>query len=143
MNEFRDEEASQECPLECLSTTFDTSISTLEYPTSQTYNMELNDYTYVMNYYAYEYDNYQTPKENLTLAQYQELFFKVDIYFPSLKVTEITQSPKTSPIDLLSQMGGSMDMFLSFSVFTLCEVAEILILLVYVFFFKKKKTNLE
>ena len=140
LNDFSDEEASKQCPLECSSTTFDISISTLEYPTKQRYNILLNDYTDYMYYYAFEYEyNQPPPVTNLTLTQYQELFLQVNIYYPALKVTEITQSPKLSAIDLLSQIGGSLGMFLSFSMFTLLEVFEIFGLSIYVFFFKKKK----
>ena len=51
------------------------------------------------------------------------------MYYSSVEYTLFTESPKTSIADLVSQVGGALGMFVSFSVFTLFEFIEIGILL--------------
>jgi hypothetical protein len=116
-----DECQTNSCPLECDSTTFDLSLSSLEYPDEKTYELYKS---------LYKYDDYYLKEFNLTLTY--ELFKSnvafITVYYPNLQYTEITESPKTTLYDLFTQIGGSLGMFVSFSVFTLFEFIEIAIL---------------
>jgi hypothetical protein len=110
------------CPLECDSTAFDLSLSSLYGPDEKTYELLKN---------VYNYDDMYLNDFNLTLTydlfKSNAAFFTV--YFPNLQYTEITEVPKTSLYDLFTQIGGSLGMFVSFSIFTLFEFIEIGILI--------------
>ena len=55
------------------------------------------------------------------------------VYYPFTQYTEIRELPKTSLIDLISQIGGSLGMLLGFSIFHLIELFEIIILVAFTF----------
>ncbi len=42
-----------------------------------------------------------------------------------MKFTEIKQTPKINVIDLISNLGGVLGIFLGFSVFSLIEIVEV------------------
>ncbi len=117
-----DECQSRSCPLECDSTAFDLSLSSLEYPDEKAYDfyrvaknldsVYLNTYNLTLNY--------ELLKSNVAF---------ITVYYPQLQYTEITEVPKTSLYDLFTQIGGSLGMFVSFSVFTIFEFIEIAVLI--------------
>jgi hypothetical protein len=115
-----DECQANSCPLECDSTTFDLSLSSLGYPDEKTYEL----------YKVYKLDDYYAKEFNLTLTfdLFKSNVAYFTVYFSNLQYTEITESPKTDMYTLLTQIGGSLGMFVSFSVFTLFEFIEIVIL---------------
>ncbi len=57
-----------------------------------------------------------------------------------LKYTEISEIPKTSPVDLLSSIGGSLGLFLGLSFLSFIQVLEIV---VEGFLLMKKKVFLD
>jgi hypothetical protein len=63
----------------------------------------------------------------------------LNVFYPSLEYTEITETPQITLINLLTQLGGSLGMFISFSVFTLFEMIEIVILILHAFIFRRRK----
>ena len=63
------------------------------------------------------------------------------VTYSSLKYTQITELPQTTLINLLAQLGGSLGMFISFSVFTLFESIELLVLILHSFFYKVSKNS--
>jgi hypothetical protein len=70
---------------------------------------------------------------NYELMREHSLSFNV--YYSYMGYTSLTESPKTSMADLISQIGGGLGLFVSFSVFTLFELIEIAILLIHRFVF--------
>jgi hypothetical protein len=110
------------CPLECDSITYDLTLSSLEWPDERAY-----DYYYNNDDFASFYsDSY-----NLTLSYdvFKSTQAAFSVYYPSLKYTHISESPKTEIIDLFTQIGGSLGMFVSFSIFTIFEFIEVSILI--------------
>jgi len=97
----------KECPLECDSVSFETEISSIDLePSGEFNNVSLSQSiigTQVMNY----------------------VYLKV--YFQDLKYTEISQTVKTSVIDLISNLGGALGIFLGVSVFSLFEIVEVVV----------------
>ena len=59
----------------------------------------------------------------------------LNVFYPRLEYTQITEQPETTFINLLTQLGGSIGMFISFSVFTFFETLELFILIVYAWIF--------
>ena len=132
INDFSDEEASAQCPLECFTVSYDKTISTLEYPTSAYYYNDISDPSTLSYYQSL------LGVTNLSYTDYKKAFLSVKIYYPVLIAQNIIETPKTSPIDLLSQIGGSLGMFLGLSAFTIIDVIE-LVVMIMVALFKQKK----
>jgi hypothetical protein len=106
---------STECPLQCNDVKYDLTVSSLNYPSRE----------------LYEYLRYQIGSTNLSYDEYQQDTLMLSIYLPNTVYTTITQSAKLTPYDLLAQIGGSLGMFLSMSIFTLIEIGEIVVLTLY------------
>ena len=59
-------------------------------------------------------------------------FSLLTVFYPSMQYIEITQAPKTSLIVLISNLGGSIGIFLGFSIFSLIEIVEIFKRMLYI-----------
>jgi formate hydrogenlyase subunit 3/multisubunit Na+/H+ antiporter MnhD subunit len=96
-------------------------LSTLEYLDEITYETKINNQENRNLFSSF----------NLTLSY--ELFKSTSasftVYYPSLQYEQISESPKTQIIDLFTQVGGALGMFVSFSIFTLFEFMEIFLLI--------------
>ena len=126
--EFSYDECTAECPLECDSVRYEFSLSSLVYPNQKMYSAFINDRVYLNTLQSMFGINVST------YEQFQQYFLAVNVYYPYLQYTRIQEAPKTSQIDLLSQIGGSLGMFLGFSLFHFVELFEILYLGFYSFF---------
>jgi hypothetical protein len=93
----------------------------LDYPSKEYFNRIKND---------------MTPPD-MSLSEYRETHLVLNVYFASQEYTEIRETPKMSPFDLISNLGGVLGIFLGLSIFTLAEVMEILILMISLFFRKR------
>ena len=56
--------------------------------------------------------------------------------YSTLQYTQVTESPQTTFINLLTQLGGSLGIFISFSVFTFFETLEVFVLVLYALCFR-------
>jgi hypothetical protein len=129
---FNSEECqSNSCPLECDSILYDLTLSSLDYLDEITYETNINNDAF-RNFYFYNY--------NLTLSYdlYKSNIAFITIYYPSLQYEKISESPKTQIIDLFTQIGGALGMFVSFSIFTIFELIEIFLLILKDFLFGPK-----
>ncbi len=64
-------------------------------------------------------------------------FVSLNIYFAYMRDTKIEQTPKTGIIELISNLGGALGIFLGFSVFSLIEIVEVIAQVIIVFVKKK------
>jgi len=108
-------ECLKDCPLECDSVSYDVEMSSLDIET----NAEL------------------FTRFNKSIEQYRD-FVSLNIYFANLKYTQIEQTPKTSVIELISNLGGALGIFLGFSVFSLIEIVEVIAQVIIVLVKSKK-----
>jgi hypothetical protein len=74
---------------------------------------------------------------NKSIEQYRDFVF-LNVYFANLKYTKIEQTPKTSIIELISNLGGALGIFLGFSVFSLIEFVEVIAQVIIVLVKSKK-----
>jgi hypothetical protein len=102
---------ANECPLECEYITYETSMSQLDYPSRQHFDDLKKRFK--------EY-------ENMSIDEYKKTHFRLNIHFKSSEYTEIREMPKTSAIELISNLGGVLGIFLGLSIFSFVEVFEIL-----------------
>ena len=61
------------------------------------------------------------------LDSFKRYYYSINVFYPRLKYTLITESAQLTVISLLSNLGGSLGIFLGFSVFSLLEVFEVLV----------------
>jgi len=123
LNDFEiDEECLEQCPLECDTVTYGVQTSSLDYPSQTLYSYLLNDKEYVQSFEKSIGKNFSMENINVYLVS-------LNIFFPFTQYTEISQEPKTSVFELVSQIGGSMGMLVGFSIFHLVELIEILIII--------------
>ena len=116
------DQCENDCPLECENVKHDFTLSSLSYPSSQMFNL----YGSKFNYPA-----------NQTLASFKQDSLSFIVYYPNLVYTQLTESPKFSYFDLLAQIGGSLGIFLSFSIFTFVEIGELICLTLFEIIFNK------
>ena len=111
-----DSECRALCPLECSSVKYDLTVSTLSYPSVNTYNFY---------------------KDKLGNESYEEVKSKsveLNVYYSELGYTLITQTPKTSVIDLLSSIGGTLGLYIGISLLSFVEIVEALIEFLFIYF---------
>jgi hypothetical protein len=120
-NKFdRDKCIKNSCPLECDSVTYELGITSLVYPSYQFYNEQTNEV-----------------KSNKTYEAFKSAWVQFQVYYSTPEYTKIKESPKITIFELLGNIGGTLSIFVSLSIFTLFELVEILILVLHAFFIQK------
>jgi hypothetical protein len=77
-------------------------------------------------------------KEYLGVYDYEMLkksLYRIYIYYPSMGYISLTEYPKTSVIDLLSSIGGTLGLYIGISFLSLIECVEILLEVVFISIF--------
>ena len=111
LNTF-DTKCNLECPLECDYVTYDIATSTLDYPSEQFFD---------------DLKNSLEEYEEMSLDEFKKTHLLLNIFYPYREYTEIKEKPTTSFVDLVSNLGGALGIFLGFSIFSFVEVFEIVI----------------
>ena len=62
-----------------------------------------------------------------TFEAFKNDFLTVNIYYPYTKYTRITELPKVTVYDLFANLGGSMGIFLGYTLFSFIEILVIFI----------------
>jgi len=124
---FEQDKCTSECPLECDSVKYEYSLSSMSFPSQIFYDKLKSDAKYLN---STESSYFQIDLSSI--ENYKKYFLMINVFYPYLEYTEITESPKFTLIDLISQAGGSLGMFCSFSLFHFIEIVEILIITVYI-----------
>ena len=104
------------CPLECDSFTYDISLN----------SQHLIGYGNISLNSSFLYPQFNT-YENVTRT-----FYSISIYYEDLKYTLIQQQPKIELFGLISNIGGTLGLFLGFSFISLLELFEIFVELVFI-----------
>ena len=104
------------CPLECNQTLIKTSISSVLL-VGDGYLSRIKN------------SNLSTDFINRTIdaATVEKSIVHVNIFYESLSYTETTESPQMNIVSLLGSIGGHLGLFLGVSIFSLCEIIEVLI----------------
>jgi len=76
------------------------------YPTRENFNFVQNE-------------SLSNEDENSTWEEYINSHLTLNIFFPSQEYTEIRETPKMLVLDLISNLGGVLGIFLGFSIFTI------------------------
>jgi len=124
-NNFLKETCSPDCPLECTRNLFKTSLS---------FN-RLNGNKYISNIKNNSKLSADFVKTTIDLAAVEKSIVSVKIFYDSLSYTKTTESPQMDVVSLVASVGGNLGLFLGVSVFSLCEIVEVLI---EIYFLSKK-----
>ena len=115
------------CPLECNRTEYRTSLST-----SQILGEKYLDL--IKPNARLHADFVHRP---LNLASARDSVVEMGIYYESMSYTHSSETAKIDVVALLAAIGGHLGLFLGVSVFSVCEMVEVLI---EIFFLKRRKT---
>lgn len=107
------------CPQDCQNTRFDASVSYLQIFTYLTYkNIAMLAHDELVNVFE---------TEEITHEMLMQSFAGVRIFFHDIKRTEIVEAPAMSTIELISNIGGTIGLFIEFSFMTFIDFIEIVI----------------
>lgn len=107
------------CPFACKTTTFDVSISYSNYPS---YSSFLLDSGFWFN----SLQNSGLDMKSLDYAVYKQTVISVGIYFDHLKTVYATETPGSTLVDLIANIGGTIGLFTGASLLTFVELFELL-----------------
>jgi hypothetical protein len=124
-------ECNQYCPLECYSISYELTSSFSSYPTRNYAKKSLLNNTIITSKFQNEILTYDLLKESV---------LSLNIYYDKLTYTGITKDAKTELIDLISNIGGLLGLFLGISFLSFVEIIEIIIETLIIMF-SKHKTN--
>ena len=121
---------SADCPLECESIAYDLTVSSMDYPSRELYDLFVLDASYNATASKYGVDL-------STYDLYKEYYYSLNVFYPKTQYTLINETPQMTVVSLLSSLGGSLGMFLGFSVFSFFEVFELLFQILFTCLVKK------
>lgn len=73
--------------------------------------------------------------ENITYELFKQSVASVLVYYDELKVTQISESPSISLVNLVANIGGTCGLFIGMSVLTIVEFFELIFGLAVIFGF--------
>ena len=120
---FINEECSPLCPLECNQTLYKISTSSVQLYGNSYYIEKLRNNSYLAMDFVKRSINSKTAKESIV-----DLY----IFYESLSYTFTTESPQMDWISLMASIGGTLGLFLGVSVFSICEMIEVVVEIFYV-----------
>jgi len=121
-------ECNQYCPLECYSISYELTSSFSSYPTRSYAKKSLLNNSVIRSKFQNETLTYDLLKdETLTYDLLKESVLSLNIYYDKLTYTGITKDAKTELIDLISNIGGLLGLFLGISFLSFVEIIEIII----------------
>lgn len=128
-------ECGNNCPLECESQNFQLTVSTSVFPSKAYANQLINHSTLLNRYYG-------NATSQVTLDQLKNNLLAVDIYYSDMKYTSIEEIEKTSFLDLVAGVGGTLGLFIGMSFLSFFEIIDVLLEIGYVFAKKFVQTSL-
>ncbi len=110
-------ECAEYCPLECRSVIYQTNVAV----------GPLTDFYYAKNMGKYVKIMSKELNQSVTETEVRENLLNMFVFFKGLQYTDISQIPKTSLVDLLSSIGGSMGLFLGLSLISVVEIVDLIV----------------
>ena len=117
------------CPLECNSGEYQIATSSSQYPTRQYAENFLINNPIIASKFPNGTLNYEIIKQSV---------LSLNVYYDTLSYTEYIESPKLEIVDLVSNIGGIIGVFVGASLLSIFEIVEVAIEILAVLF---KKTS--
>jgi hypothetical protein len=124
-------ELCSSCPLECNSIEYSIETITSKFP-SLSYALELMNNPKIKSKYPIGY--------NITLEDLRESMVQFSVFYTDFHYTYITQIPKFQLVDLVSNFGGLLGLFVGMSFLSFGELIEIFVE-VLIILCEKRKIN--
>ena len=121
------------CPLECKEEQFLISTSFLSFPQLLRANDLLNN--------SLIKTKFSNITKDLIMDTLKQSVLSIYVYYDDLKYTIIRKSPKFEWLDLISNIGGIMGIFLGTSFLSFVEIIDILVIIFTMLATKKIKNN--
>lgn len=130
---FNRDQCNDLCPLECESLRFDFVTTSFSYPIKSYSEILLKNPTIQSMLHASSFKlNHEELKKNI---------LKLNIYYDSLDYVAITESPSLNLVTLLSNIGGTLGLFLGISVLSFIEILEVFLEVAFVLYEKLQKMS--
>lgn len=110
---------TEDCPIECDSVRYETSVSYVNFPTYNTFYLANATNPALFQGLQTETGiSYDVARKSVSAAS---------IYFEEIKYTEIVETESMKFVDLVAAIGGMMGLFLGFSIMIIFELLELAI----------------
>ncbi|CAF0974835.1 unnamed protein product [Brachionus calyciflorus] len=122
------EKCSNHCPLECEKTEYDYSLSFTNFPTdlqAKAIHKSLLK---------------RNSSKNYTLDEIKKNSLQINIYYDQLMYETIEETSKMELVDLISNIGGLLGLFIGISILSFAELIEIFIEILFVLYEYKKRS---
>jgi hypothetical protein len=130
-NGYSDTYCYPNCPLECKRVKYSTSISTSRLLSDLFVSNVVNNPTYYSSF----------TNNTINESELVNYLIKLNIYYGSLTYTVITESAAINLVSLLSNIGGTLSLFLGISVLSIIEIFEVVIEIIIVVFIGSKNNS--
>lgn len=115
---------SQDCPLECSRIEYSTSTTSSSYPTHVYYEY-LKNQTIVQS-------KFNNDVSQLTYEKLKSQIVAVNVYYDDLSYIKISENAQTELIDLVSNLGGTLGLFIGVSFLSFAEILDLIFNLCYI-----------
>ena len=129
---FINENCMSLCPLECEQILYKSSIS---------FN-QLNGYNFISSIKSNSNLSNDFINRTLDVATAEKSFVQLNIFYDSLSYTLTEESPQMDAVSLLGSIGGNLGLFLGVSFFSLSEIFEMIMEIIF-FIHKRRKNTIE
>lgn len=119
-----------QCPIECSHTHYDVQHSSSIFPSRQ----------YAQDILADTQIKRLMENAELTYSNLRESILSLHIYYEELEYTMISEQPALSLIDVISNVGGTLGLFIGISLLSIFEILEIAIKIISVLCKHKSKS---
>ena len=113
-------ELHRQCPLECSSSSIAFSMSFLDYP-NKAMAEQYTQRDYMKNRFK------KITNQTLDYKMIKDNTAYVNIFYEDLTYGYITEKPKTSSLDLIASIGGTLGLFMGCSLLSFIEILEVLL----------------
>ena len=114
------------CPLECNKMTYSFTTSSTDFPTVA-YGKKLLKNSFISKKYP-----------NMTLDELERRLISLNVYYPKLSYSFISEQQQYTITDLISSIGGSLGLLLGASLLSLMEIIDLFVRILMIFFRKNR-----
>ena len=111
------------CPLECNQTLYKTSVTTNQMNGNDVYVMKIKNNSKL----AADFINRTIDSKNA-----RKSFATLYVFYESLSYTLSNETPQMDGVSLFGSIGGNLSLFLGVSLFSLCEIIELIMELIFI-----------
>jgi hypothetical protein len=122
------DECMSNCPLECSSLVYSSSINLATYPTAF-----YSNWLQMQSNFAQKFQNNQT-----STAKIQESVIKINIFYDSMEYTSIKETAAVTIDILLGNIGGVLGLFIGISMLSFIEIIELLLEIIRIVYNNRK-----